>query len=352
MNSWQELHFDAQGTGISVPLSEQINLLGGLLGRVIQAQASPKILGLIEELRHLSKQAIIQNEPEFRNQVTARIRDLDLHEIEWLLRAYTTFFYLVNQSEQQEIIRINRERAGLLPEIDRVDSIDEAVGILRHADYSLDDVIQILSQLDIQPTLTAHPTEARRRTILYKQEYLASLIDQLRHSKPTPEERDGLLHQVHNQVELLVASDKVRASKPTVIDEVENGLHYLRNSIWETIPRIHMDVVKAIARHYDQTVHVPVFLKFRSWIGGDRDGNPNVTAEVTRKTFAMHRRSVLARYLDALRFLRRDLSLSELQVKIPEALYESIQNDEKNLRLSDHNSRAFPPEDQLHDATH
>ena len=162
MNSWQELHFDAQGTGISVPLSEQINLLGGLLGRVIQAQASPKILGLIEELRHLSKQAIIQNEPEFRNQVTARIRDLDLHEIEWLLRAYTTFFYLVNQSEQQEIIRINRERAGLLPEIDRVDSIDEAVGILRHADYSLDDVIQILSQLDIQPTLTAHPTEARR----------------------------------------------------------------------------------------------------------------------------------------------------------------------------------------------
>lgn len=341
MNSWQELRFDAQGTGISVPLSEQINLLGGLLGRVIQAQASPTMLGLIEELRHLTKQAIIQNEPEFRNRVAERIRALDLHEMEWLLRAFTTFFYLVNQSEQQEIIRINRERVRLLPEKGRVESIDEAVGILRHADYSLNDVVQILSRLDIQPTLTAHPTEARRRTILYKQEHLASLIDQLRYSKPTPEERDELLHQVHNQIALLVASDKVRASKPTVIDEVENGLHYLRNAIWETIPRIHTDVVNAIARHYDQTVDVPVFLRFRSWIGGDRDGNPNVTAEVTRKTFSMHRRSVLARYLDALRFLRRDLSLSELQIEIPDYLYDSIQDDEKVLRLSDHDARQF-----------
>jgi len=344
MNSWQELHLEAQGTGISVPLSEQINLLGGLLGQIIQAQASPDMLNLVEELRQLTKQAITQHEPHLRRQVVDRIKKLNLKDIEWLLRAFTTFFYLVNQSEQQEIIRINRERARLLPEVDRVESIDEAVGILRRANYELEDVIKILSRLDIQPTLTAHPTEARRRTILYKQEHLASLIDQLRYGKPTPKERDELFHQMHNQIGLLVASDKVRASKPTVIDEVENGLHYLRNAIWETIPRIHKDVGYAIERHYNKKIHVPVFLKFRSWIGGDRDGNPNVTAEITRKTFLMHRRTALARYLEDLRMLRRDLSLSELQLNIPSILYESIERDEESLNLSTHEIRQFVQE--------
>ena len=341
MNSWRKLRFEAQGTGISVPLSEQINLLGGLLGRIIQAQASPEMLNLVEELRQLTKQAIAQHNPDIRRQVVDRIRGLELHEIEWLLRAFTTFFYLVNQSEQQEIIRINRERARLLPEVDRVESIDEAVGILRRADYGLEEVIKILSRLDIQPTLTAHPTEARRRTILYKQQHLASLIDQLRYDKPIPKERNELLHQLHNQIGLLVASDKVRASKPTVTDEVENGLHYLRNAIWETVPRIHNDVADAIEKHYDKKVEVPVFLRFRSWIGGDRDGNPNVTAEITRKTFSMHRRTALARYLEDLRLLRRDLSLSDLQLKIPDSLYESIQLDEQSLILNAHDTRQF-----------
>ncbi|MCY4204382.1 MAG: phosphoenolpyruvate carboxylase [Bacteroidetes bacterium] len=341
MNSWQELRFEAQGTGISVPLSEQINLLGGLLGRIIQAQASPEMLSLVEELRNLTKKAISQDEPRFRQRAIERIEGLALHEIEWLLRAFTTFFYLVNQSEQQEIIRINRERARLLPEVDRIDSIDEAVGILHRENYELDDVIKIISRLDIQPTLTAHPTEARRRTILYKQQHLATLIDRIRYDKPTPKERDDLLYQVHNHIGLLVASDKVRASKPTVIDEVENGLHYLRNAIWETVPRIHSDLGHAIERHYNKKIDVPVFLKFRSWIGGDRDGNPNVTAEITRKTFLMHRRTALARYLEDLRMLRRDLSLSELQLKIPEILHASIQKDEESLSLNAHDIRQF-----------
>jgi len=344
MNSWQELHFEAQGTGISVPLSEQINLLGGLLGRVIQSHASSEMLALVEELRKLTKKSIQEHDPSIRAQVVKRLMGLELHEIEWLLRAFTTFFYLVNQSEQQEIIRINRERARLLPEVDRVESIDEAVGILKRADYPIDAVLDIVSRLDIQPTITAHPTEARRRTILYKQQHLASLIDQLRNNKPTPQERSELLHQLQNHVGLLVASDKVRASKPTVIDEVENGLHYLRNAIWETVPRIHKDVVHAIGRHYGVRVDVPVFLKFRSWIGGDRDGNPNVTAEVTMKTFSMHRRTALARYLEDLRLLRRDLSISELLIDIPEILYKSIQYDEASLSLSAHDIRQFVQE--------
>ncbi|MCY4672371.1 MAG: phosphoenolpyruvate carboxylase [Bacteroidetes bacterium] len=341
MSSWQELRFKAHGTGISVPLSEQINLLGGMLGHVIQTQASPEMLDMVEKLRHLAKQAISEHDPVLRREAVEQIKELELQEIEWLLRAFTTFFYLVNQSEQQEIIRINRERARLLPEMGRVDSIDEAVGILRRANYPLEEVIKFIARLDIQPTLTAHPTEARRRTILYKQEHLALLIDKLRHSNPTPEERNALLYRIQNQVGLLIASDKVRASKPTVIDEVANGLHYLRNAIWEAIPRIHADVTSAIERHYGERVKVPIFLQFRSWIGGDRDGNPNVTSTVTRTTFSMHRRTVLSRYLDDLRELRRDLSISELQLTLPGMLYESIQVDEAEVNLTAHEKRLY-----------
>ncbi|MYI44173.1 MAG: phosphoenolpyruvate carboxylase, partial [Rhodothermaceae bacterium] len=156
MSSWQELRFEAQGTGISVPLSEQINLLGGMLGHVIQTQASPEMLDMVEKLRHLAKQAISEQDIVLRREAIAQIKELKLQDIEWLLRAFTTFFYLVNQSEQQEIIRINRERARLLPEMGRADSIDEAVGMLHRANYPLEEVIKLVARLDIQPTLTAH----------------------------------------------------------------------------------------------------------------------------------------------------------------------------------------------------
>ena len=146
---------------------------------------------------------------------------------------------------------------------------------------------------------------------------------------------------MHNLIALLLASDQIRANRPTVIDEVENGLHFLRNAIWETVPRIHQDVERAVERHYGERIEVPVFLRFRSWIGSDRDGNPNVTADVTRTTLAMHRRTVLSRYLEDLRELRRDLSISEQHVEIPDSLRASIEDEKVSVQLSQHEERLY-----------
>lgn len=341
MDPWKGLDIETEGTGISRPLSEQINLLGALLGHVLREQAGEPVLALVEELRGLAKRAIQEEKPELRAQAAARISTLNLHEIEWLLRAFTAFFHLVNQSEQQEIIRINRERARRQTRTGRSDSIDEAICLLKERGCSYDDVVALVECLDIQPTFTAHPTEARRRSILYKQQELADLVTELRQSDPTPEERTRLLDALHNQISLLLATDEVRASRPIVIDEVENGLHFLRNAVWETIPRIHQDVHRALEHHYGQSPEVPVFLRFRSWIGSDRDGNPYVTAAVTRRTLVMHRRSALTRYLTDLRILRRELSLSERQVRIPEALYRSIARDEESLTLRPYEERLY-----------
>ena len=339
-NYWKGIDVEAEGTGISVPLSEQINLTGGLLGHVIREQAGEEVLSLIEELRLLTKRAILEDSPQLRQQAADRIASLNLDEIEWVLRAFTTFFYLANLCEQLEIIRINRKRARQSPDTPRQESIDEAVGMLHARGYTLEQTLDAVARLDIQPTLTAHPTEARRRTILYKQQDLADLLELLRQDL-TPQRREAIIRRIHNQIALLIASDNIRASKPTVSDEVYNGLYYLRNAIWTTLPQIHQDVERAITRHYGAEVQVPIFAHFRSWIGGDRDGNPNVTAEVTRTTLAMQRRAVLSRYLEDLRVLRRDLSVSGRLAQVSKRLMASVEEDARTLTLSAHEERQF-----------
>ncbi|MFB3133681.1 MAG: phosphoenolpyruvate carboxylase, partial [Rhodothermales bacterium] len=159
MRRWQGLDVKAEGTGISEPLSEQVNLLGAMLGHVIREQAGEAMLALVEELRGLCKRALNEDRPDLREAARERIAGLSLDEMVWLLRAYTAFFHLVNKSEQQEIIRINRERAGRSREHPRAESIDEAVFRLKQQGYRFDQVQALLYRLDIQPTLTAHPTE-------------------------------------------------------------------------------------------------------------------------------------------------------------------------------------------------
>ncbi len=342
MRRWQGLDIEAEGTGISKPLSEQVNLLGTLLGQAIREQAGAEMLALVEELRGLCKRAAHEGRPDLREAAAARIARLSFDEIVWLLRSYTAFFHLANQAEQQEIVRINRARARASdPAHPRAESIDEAVFRLKERGYGIEQVQALLRRLDIQPTMTAHPTEARRRSILYKQQGIAALLTQLRRCALTPEEHEAALARIHNHISLLLATDEVRAARPTVIEEVENGLYFLRHAIWETLPCIYQDVRNAVARHYGVVVELPLLLRFRSWIGSDRDGNPNVTAAVTRETVAMQRRTALTLYLVELRALRRELSLSERQVAVPQALYDAIAEDEKLFVLEAHRARQF-----------
>ncbi len=341
MDPWHGLEIETHGTGISKPLSEQINLLGEKLGQVIRAQAGTATLALVEELRGLAKRSIQEKRPDLRSEAAERISTLSLEQIEWQLRAFTAFFHLVNQSEQQEIIRINRNRARRNPHLPRKESIDEAVGKLKEQGWDSDSVMEIVARLEIQPTITAHPTEARRRTTLYKQQKLADHMRQLRQINQTPEELSDLLDRIHDQIALLLATDEVRASRPTVIDEVENGLYFLRNAVFDTVPRIHYDLRRALKKHYGVIKDIPLFLRFRSWIGSDRDGNPLVTASVTRHTVAMHRRTALTRYVGDLRLLRQELSLSERHVRIPRALRDSIALDNEAFTLPAFRERQY-----------
>jgi phosphoenolpyruvate carboxylase len=308
----QGLVVGAEGTGISRPLSENVNLLGALLGEVIAQQAGGPVLETVEELRLLCKRALVERDDAPRQEAEARIRAADVETLRWLLQSFSAFFHLVNQAEKQEILRMNRERSRFEAKArPRPESIDDAVARLAAKGRTLDEVVALLRLLDIQPTLTAHPTEARRHVILHKQRRIAELLSALRRPDTTAEEAELAVHALRDEIALLFATDEVRTERPTVEDEIEQGLYFLSRSIWEVAPRIHHDVERALLRHYGTAPEVPVFLRWRSWIGGDRDGNPNVTPAVTLHALTRHRLAALELHVAELRELREELSISD-----------------------------------------
>jgi phosphoenolpyruvate carboxylase len=320
------LDIDAEGTGISPSLSRDVNLLGTLLGHAIRRQAGDEVFESVESLRRLCKRAASEDDPSLREEAAARIRALDDDHLGWLLRSYSAFFHLVNQAEKREILRINRDRSSEGP---RPESIGEAVSRLKAAGASRADVLAAVGRLDVQPTLTAHPTEARRRTLLQAQRRVADLLGALRRPDATPEEAQDAALALDHQVTLLLATSEIRGERPTVRDEVDQGIYFMESTIWETAPRIHRDLERALAEHYEEDApEFPPVIRWRSWIGADRDGNPNVTAEITRWTYERQRAAAVALHRRELGALQDDLSISDRLAPVPDALRARLERDD------------------------
>lgn len=330
---------EPEGSGISEPLSRQVNLLGGLLGRVVKERFGAETFDLVERLRFLCRDA--DADPSRHDEAAAIIAGEPLGRLEDVLRAFTTFFHLVNKAEQLEIVRINRERARAGdPTSPRGESIAEAVHALAGAGRPLDEALELVGRLDIQPTLTAHPTEARRRTVLFHQQAIATRLEALGRADTTPAEEEALVREIEAGIRLILVTDEVRPARVTVEDEVRYGLYFAATSIWGTVPRIHADVRRSLRQHYGDAIgnrqlHLPPFLRYRSWIGGDRDGNPRVTPEVTAWTLDAHREDALLLHRRALDDLRLLLSVSDRQVETPAALRHSMEADRAVVDIPD-----------------
>ncbi|MDX1579790.1 MAG: phosphoenolpyruvate carboxylase, partial [Gemmatimonadota bacterium] len=321
---WKGLEIESEGTGISRPLSEQVNLLGAMLGEAIRRRYGDEAFERVETLRTLCKAAESGSDPDGRTRAAAIVAERSLDELRALLHAFASFFHLVNQAEKQEIVRINRERSRPGP---RPESIREVIGGLHEAGVSFEELEELIEGLDIQPTFTAHPTEARPPAVLEKQGALSDLLLELSRTDPTPEERERILDGIDARIALLLATEDVRRERPTVQDEIEQGLHFLLGSVWDVVPAIHDDLVRAVEEVYGERIDPGPFLRYRSWIGSDRDGNPNVTAEVTQATLERQRRRVLGRYGRELGDLSRALSVSDRHVHVPDELLDELHRD-------------------------
>jgi phosphoenolpyruvate carboxylase len=263
------------------------------------------------------------------------IAAMDPGEMADLVRVGTARFHLLNKAEQLNIIRVNHERERRSADGPaRAESIDEAMERLRDAGVTPDGMAGLLAGLDIQPTLTAHPTEARRRTVLEKQTDIAECVVRLRDPGLTARERAETLARLDRVVSMLLMTDDVRVARLDVPDEVRNGIYFLSTTIWETVPRLARDIVWAAKRAFgpEQGVIVandlPALLRYRSWIGGDRDGNPFVTAKVTARTMAMMREAALELWDRELARLRHVLSVSVRRADLGEEITAAIDADE------------------------
>lgn len=308
----------------SGPLAENVNLLGSLLGHAVADQAGQATLDLVDELRRICKEAASTGNDLLRQNAADRIGGLDDAVLTWLLRAYDAYFHLVNQAEKEEIQRINRDRSRDRHGAPRPESIADAIAQLKASGHSLESVVDLIGRLDVQPTFTAHPTEARRRDILDKQRRIADLLSGMRRPDVTPDEAATMAGTLNDQILLLLATDEIRAERPTVENEVDQGIYFLLGAVWETAPTIHRDIQNSIQHEYGTIVDVPPFLKWRSWIGGDRDGNPNVTPAVTQWTFDRHRAAAIGRHIDELHALTEELSISDQQTTLSPAFVAAL----------------------------
>jgi phosphoenolpyruvate carboxylase len=352
--TWKEtIQHYAESAQISEPLTKNLISLTSLLENYLVKSEHDSLQNLSAGLPELAAKAFEESGGESNRKLRDRIKEMDVAQIRDLLRLTTIFFHLVNSLEQHEIIRINRERARRI-DIDnpRPESIADALKFFKSKKFSYDDALDIFTKLDIQPTITAHPTEARRRSILNKQENITAMIDEIDNLNLTPNEREAKLRQVMNEIALLISTDEVRSERLTVEDEVENGLFYFTNSIWRTVPRLYDDVRSAFSQQYNKIPELPIILRYRSWIGSDRDGNPFVTRDVTWNTLLEHRSSAFKLYLQELEKVRRYLSISQNLVPASEELIKSLKKDEQEVPLSKQYKRHYKNEPYRRKVTH
>lgn len=268
------------------------------------------------------------------DQAAAQIASMSTAEIADLIRVGTARFHLLNKAEQLNIIRVNQQRErDCTADHPRAESIDEAMSKLKAAGCSQERILELLNDLDIQPTLTAHPTETRRRTILDKQTDLARCIIKLRDQELSQRQRDETTAEMDRIITMMLMTDEIRAQRIGVHDEVKNGVYFLATTIWKTVPRLFRDIAYASSRTFgpEHTKIVandlPALIRYRSWIGGDRDGNPNVTAQVTKDTLAQMNAAARTLWDQELADLRHILSVSTRRADLGTEIHEAIQSD-------------------------
>jgi len=274
-------------------LSNDIYLLGGLLGEVIQAQAGVPAFELEERARALGK-AFRAGKKGAGDELAALVAGLGPDDASLLIRAFTSYFQLINLCEDSERVRRIRRRESEMHPAPRRGSIAEAIGMLKARGMSAIDLQALLNRADVRLVMTAHPTEARRRTVIDKQARLFRVIRDLDERRTLPREESRARTRLASTVAELWSSNEVRAVQPTVIDELQAGLVHFRSTLVHVIPQIYRDVEDALAEHYpDAEFTVPPFLTFGSWVGGDRDGNPNVTPQLTEEALRVMRHLAL-----------------------------------------------------------
>ncbi len=304
-------------------LDRDIGLLGELLGGAIARLDGAEAFELIEELRGTALALRRANVPAGREAFAHRMAALGADDLARVANAFTDHFHLINVAEEQHRIRVLRERdvAGGAP----AGAVADACAELRRGGADAGEVRALLERLLVMPVITAHPTEARRRAVLHHLGEISQVLDRLDDPRAGARQSEELLERLREAVTALAATAKSRRRHPTPLDEVDAGLQFFERTLLEATPAVYRALENALAAVWPgEAFEVPSFLRFGSWIGGDRDGNPFVTADVTRATLERHRSVALRRYRADVAGLWRALSLSDARIRSSESARQAL----------------------------
>ena len=293
-------------------LRHDIRHLGRLLGQTIRQQHGAEVYDLVENIRQLSIRFRRDADHQARRELEQLLNAMLPQVTTMVIRAFSYFSLLVNIAEDQHHIRRTRAYliAGARP---KAGSLAHAVERVVSADLGVADLQKLFGQAMISPVFTAHPTEVQRKSILNCQMAIARLLDERDRITFTPEEAADNEEALSRGITTLWQTRMLRRSKLSVIDEVENGLSFFDHTLLRELPHMYASLEDLLVKQAPalQGFELPSFIKMGSWIGGDRDGNPFVTAEVLEQALKMQCQRALAFYLDELHKLASQLSIAE-----------------------------------------
>lgn len=321
-------------------LRSLVKLLGTLLGDVLREQEGENIFNAVETLRKGYISIRKEENADEQQRLNDLIESLDAQSLTHVIRAFTIYFNLVNIAEETHS-HYRRHQESIDAGPNWIGSFEVTLKELKQSGVTLDQLQHLLNRLHYRPVITAHPTESKRRTIRDLLRRITAINKRLNENNLSKDEYDECIQKFQNLTQILWKTDEVRSTRPKVRDEIIYGLTYFRECLFESVPHVYRHMERAIERIFgtDQettNIKVPSFLHFGSWIGGDRDGNPNVKPETTEMALWLQSQAVLHEYIDRVELLISTLTQSITLCKPSETLLKSLDSAEP------YNENAFP----------
>ena len=345
--------------GARDPIAREIKLLGALLGQVIVEQVGQDFLDLVERVRRRTIALRQADDPVERAHLAAELDGLDLARTEDLIRSFSLYFQLANLAEERQRVRTLRRRARSAPLGVLDESAAEAVHRLWRSGRDSGDIEAMLGRLFVSPVLTAHPTEARRRTLLVALRRCYRLLERLDDPRLTPAEDREVRRRLREEITLLWRTANLRSVAPGPLDEVRTALTFFDEALFTVVPQLYRTIDASLdpireaegrarrpagdrataddppatdtGRTGTRPAQVPSFLEWGTWIGGDRDGNPNVTAEVTLQAARIHADHILHGLEAVATRLSHTIAASVPQARLPARLRTRLSEDADEL---------------------
>jgi phosphoenolpyruvate carboxylase len=319
MNAPRQLEFAPP----DLPLRDEVRRLGALVGDMLAEQVSPAFL---EEVERVRTTAIARRQNGGSMESLAALLDgLEPAHAESLVRAFSTYFQVVNIAERVHRIRRRRDYQRADTRTPQPESLHDALRQLKAKDVSPDELHDWLERIDIEPVFTAHPTESVRRALLEKEQIMvAALVDDLDGGR-TPGERAADIARFRMALTSAWQTADSSPVRPGVEDEREHVGFYLTEVLYRVMPVFYETLEHAIGEHFGIATELPRLLRFGTWVGGDMDGNPNVDAHTIRSTLDAQRRAILGKYLAELQQLTQVLSQTTGVVGVDEAVLARVE---------------------------